>query len=212
MREHGTVLSIQVGRPRRIEDEGEPWFTSIFKTPVAGAVWLGRENLEGDAQADLSVHGGPEKAVLAYAAEHYLSWREEIGAKGFNYGAFGENLTVAGLTEEDVAIGDTYQVGAARVQVSQPRGPCWKLARRFKLPQLPSRVLKTGRTGWYLRVLEEGSVETGVAMRLVERPFPQWTIARVNVVAYQPRKHKEAVAELAACPFLAASWREWLSA
>jgi MOSC domain-containing protein YiiM len=157
-----------------------PWRSGIFKARAQGPVWLGRIHLAGDGQADRRAHGGPEKAVLAYAAQHYPLWREELGIPEMAYGAFGENFTIDGLDEETVCLGDIYQIGAARVQVSQPRYPCWKLARRWRRNDLVARVLRTGRSGWYFRVLDEGMVEAGLAVQRLERPNPEQTILRVG--------------------------------
>jgi len=207
------LASIQVGKPKSLGDPAaanpvdQPWTTGFFKSPVPGPLWLGSTNLEGDGQADLRVHGGPDKAVLAYSAGHYPRWNKELDRGDLPSGAFGENFTLEGLAEANVCVGDVFDVGEARVQVSQPRGPCWKLARRWRLADLPARVLKSGRTGWYLRVLREGEVEAGLPMTLIERPFPEWTIARVNEVAYRTRDPGDA-ARLADCASLAAGWRQ----
>lgn len=120
--------------------------------------------------------GGPEKAVLAYAADHYPLWRSELEPLELPYGTFGENFTIAGLTEETVCIGDIYIIGGAIVQISQPRQPCWKLARRWQVKDLVIRVPANGRTGWYFRVLKEGYIEQGVPVILLDRPYPQWPI------------------------------------
>lgn len=189
-----------------------PWTTGFFKEPVEGPVWLGRTNLAGDGQADRENHGGPDKAVLAYSADHYPLWRAELNRPDLPYGAFGENFTIAGLSEETVCIGDVYAIGEVRVQVSQPRQPCWKIARRWRIKDLTARVRETGRTGWYLRVLEEGYVEAGLPVALLERPFPRWTVAHATEIMHHRRENPEAAAELAACPFLSAVWRETLSA
>ena len=189
-----------------------PWVTSFFKDPVDGPVWLGLTNLAGDGQADLENHGGPDKAVLAYAAAHYPLWRAELGRPDLPYGAFGENFTIAGLTEATVCIGDVYAIGEARVQVSQPRQPCWKIARRWRIKDLTARVRETGRTGWYLRVLTEGYVEPGLPVTLIERPYPQWTVARATEIMHRRREAPAAAAELAACPLLSTAWRETLAA
>ncbi|MBI3693985.1 MAG: MOSC domain-containing protein [Acidobacteria bacterium] len=202
------LVSIQVGRPRRLDG----WSTGIFKEPVAGPVWLGRTGLDGDGQADPLAHGGPQKAVLGYAAGHYPHWRAELGIAGFDYGAFGENFTISGLDEEKVAIGDIYAVGQAVVQVSQPRQPCWKLARRWGRADLPACVVKTGRSGWYYQVLQEGLVEPGFTLDLLDRPFPRWTVARFNEVLYDPQRDPATVEELAACPLLPDAWRDYLLA
>jgi MOSC domain-containing protein YiiM len=204
------LISIQVSLPRRIEPDeapdpgGRAWTTAFFKQPVAGPLWLGRPNLEGDGQADRKNHGGPDKAVLAYAAAHYPFWRRELDDPEFPYGAFAENFTVEGLNEDSVCIGDTYALGDARVQVSQPRQPCWKIAARWRRRDLTVLVERTGRTGWYLRVLAEGRVEAGLPFELVERPFPEWTVTAATRVM---RGKDPRAAELAECPLLATSWR-----
>ncbi len=188
-----------------------PWLTGFFKEPVEGPIWLGQTNLAGDGQADLKNHGGPDKAVLAYAADHYPAWRAELDRSDLPYGAFGENFTIAGLVEETVCIGDVYAVGEARVQVSQPRQPCWKIARRWRIKDLTARVQATGRTGWYFRVLAEGYVQPGLPVTLLERPFPQWTVTRAGEIMRDRRDNPVAAAELAACPLLSTNWRESLS-
>lgn len=176
------LVSIQVGMPSVITDTGfsgkqSTWHTGIFKLPVSGPVWLDRINLAGDGQADWTVHGGPDKAVMAYSADHYPFWREQF--PNLEYGAFGENFTVTGLSEENVYINDIYEVGEARIQVSQPRQPCWKLARKLHSKTLPAIVIQTGFSGWYFRVLQEGHVEAGQSFTLLERPLPDWPITRV---------------------------------
>jgi len=210
------LLSIQVGRPRHFGVEGavdpmdRPWFSSFYKEPVEGPVWLGQTNLAGDGQADLENHGGADKAVLAYAGAHYPAWRMELNRPDLPYGAFAENFTIAGLTEESVCIGDIYTIGDARVQVSQPRQPCWKIARRWRIKDLTARVRETGRTGWYVRVLAEGYVEAGQPVILLERPFPRWTIAQATEIMHRRHDDPDAAAELAASPLLSPVWRETL--
>src|SRR3954447_26270036 len=143
-------MSIQLGRPASMGEPGvadpllRPWTSGIVKWPRAGKVWLGRTNLEGDGQADNRNHGGPEKAILAFSAGHYPVWREELARPDLPFGAFGENFTIDGQGEAAVCVGDVYLVGGATVQVSQPRQPCWKLARRWGLKDLPARVQQTG--------------------------------------------------------------------
>jgi len=210
------LLSIQVGLPRVLGTENasdpmdRPWSTSFFKEALEGPIWLGRTNLAGDGQADLKHHGGPEKAVLGYAAQHYPVWRMELNRPELEYGAFGENFTIAGLTEESICIGDTYAIGGACVQVSQPRQPCWKLSRRWRIKDLALRVQTTGWTGWYFRVLKEGYVEQNLPLILLNQPFPQWTIARANEIMHHQCSNRDAAAELAACPLLAPNWRQTL--
>jgi MOSC domain-containing protein YiiM len=155
------VLSVQVGRPRDVEWRGEVVNTGIFKTPVQGPVIVRYLDLEGDEQADLTVHGGPNKAVYVYPSEHYPSWRKELPELEFPFGAFGENLTVDGLLEEDVRIGDQLRIGTAEFVVTQPRMPCYKLAVRFNRTDMLKRLLRSRRTGFYLRVLQEGELTAG---------------------------------------------------
>jgi MOSC domain-containing protein YiiM len=182
----GKILAIFVGRPKTYGTADAKlahdrlWTSSIVKELINGPVRLGETNLAGDQQADLSVHGGPDKAVNVYSADHYPLWQAELNLPDFGYGAFGENLVVAGLTEDAVCIDDLYRVGEATVQVSQPRGPCWKIARRWRMKDLTARVDQTGRTGWYLRVLQPGFIEAGQTLELIERPYPEMTITKAN--------------------------------
>jgi len=211
------LVSIQAALPREHGTPGaakvmeRPWTTAFFKEPVAGPVWLGSTNLAGDRQADLKNHGGPDRAVLAYAAGHYPGWRAELYLE-LPHGAFGENFTVAGMDEATVCIGDAYEVGGATVQVTQPRIPCWKIARRWQVKDLSARVQRSGRTGWYLCVLREGEVTPSDAMRLIDRPHPEWTIARANAALYTRPIDEAEVRALAACPALASSLRAALAA
>lgn len=210
------ILSVQVGLPVTLQSEDfvtqtdKPWTTGFVKEPIVGPVWLGSRNLSGDGQADSVHHGGPDKAVCVYPACHYPFWRDELHQPAMQCGAFGENFTVDGLTEADVCIGDVWRVGDATVQVSQPRQPCWKLARRWNIKDLALRVQQHGRTGWYLRVLVEGFVASGVAITLVERTYADWTIAAANRIMHHDKTNVAAAANLAAIPPLSSSWRESL--
>jgi len=160
-----TLLSIQVGRPREVGTDGasdpmdRPWTTGFFKAPIAGTVAITTTQIDGDGQADLVNHGGPEKALCVYPTEHYPHWTRELGF-ALPPGAFGENFTTDGATEPDVFIGDIYEADTAVLQVSQPRQPCWKLARRWRVKTLAALVERTGFTGWYFRVLRE-AIRTG---------------------------------------------------
>lgn len=210
------VVSIQVGLPREIsgnEPSGSegPWTTGLFKEPAQGPLWLGKTNLAGDGQADLKNHGGPDKAVNAYPMEHYALWRKETGRAELTNGAFGENFTTEGLLEEAVCVGDVYAVGGAKVQVSQPRQPCWKIARRWGIKDLARLVQDTGRTGWYFRVIQEGKVNSGECIELLERPCPEWTLAKANDIMHRRINDKSLRLELSKCPHLSASWRKTLS-
>lgn len=204
------VLSIQVGLPRTLEGD-KPWRTGFFKQPVSESLWLGSINLAGDAQGDLVYHGGPHKAVCVYPGPHYPFWRERLGLPELKGGDFGENFTLDELSEDNVCIGDVWTIGQARVQVSQPRQPCWKLARRWDIKDLALQVQQTGRTGWYLRVLAEGLVQQGQQMELVERPHPCWTIAAANQLMHHDQDNFREAAVLAAVPELSPNWKKTLT-
>ncbi len=174
------LVSIQIGQPKEYADDQGTWETAFFKEPVMGQIYLGERSLAGDAVANTKHHGGPEQAVLMYGADHYSLWQTELGRE-FPFGAFAENLTVSGLDENTVCIGDIFQIGAVKLQVTKPRIPCWKIARRWGTPDLTKRVSQTSRTGWYCRVLQEGEIEAGQLVDLLERPNSGQTVAK----AYQ---------------------------
>lgn len=214
------VSSIQVGQVRT---EGDPqasdpnqkqWTSAFRKSPVNGPVMAGQTGLSGDSVANEQHHGGIDKAVLAYAASHYGHWRTEVPELGahpeFGPGGFAENLTVDGADESNVCIGDRYRSGECLFEVSQPRQPCWKIGRRWQLSRLTKQVAKTGRTGWYCRVIETGRIAAGDRWALVERLSPQWTIAACNEVLLAKTKDAELVEQLKALPELAAEWKESL--
>jgi MOSC domain-containing protein YiiM len=212
-----SLQSIAVGRPEALGFDGaadpfdQSWTSGIFKAPVDSAIFLGRTNLAGDGQADLVNHGGVDKAVCAYSADHYAGWQAALGLDDFDTGSFGENFTIAGQSEDDVCVGDVWAVGEALLQVSQPRQPCWKLGRRWRLPDLPSRVIANGQTGWYYRVLREGQVARGNRLTLVERPQPAWTISAANRVMHHRQSDGAAAVALSRVETLSKSWRETLA-
>jgi len=148
---------------------------------------------------------------LAYPSEHFTLWRSEFPSHDWQNGCFGENLTLSGAVEQDVCIGDIFSIGSAVLQISQPRQPCWKLSRRWNLPKLAVRVQQTRRTGWYLRVLEEGVIEPGGTMRLAKRPHPKWTVSLANEIMFSSPRDREADAALSRCPDLSESWQRTLS-
>ncbi|MCP9471414.1 MAG: MOSC domain-containing protein [Nitrospira sp.] len=166
--------------------------------------------MEGDGQADLVNHGGSEKAINVYPLEHYSYWEHALGLADLPYGAFGENFTTTGCLESDVCIGDMFTVGEAVVQISQPRQPCWKLSRRWRMRDFALKVQETGRTGWYFRVLKEGMVEPGAQMVLTQRPYPQWTVHAANQVMHQCPQDGDAARRLLECHLLSERWRETL--
>lgn len=180
------ILSVQVGQPRtRTDESGKKWTSAIGKSAVPAPVMLRRENLDGDRQSNRKYHGGPDKAVCVYAVEHYPIWRDECGRPDQPFGSFGENLTTAGMTEDVVCIGDVYRApSGATIQVCQPRVPCANVRRYWDAPRLPARMEETGFTGFYCRVLAEGELGAGDALTLVERPCPEWSVARLNRAFY----------------------------
>ena len=213
------LLSVNVGTPRELPLPPQGWpgdppwrkrVSGIFKEPIAGPVWLGATNLVGDAQADLKNHGGPERAVNVYSSDHFPDWRARLDRPDLTNGAFGENFTVAGLDEETVCIGDVFAIGDVRVQVTQPREPCWKLARKWNVKDLVKQVEQLRRTGWYMRVLQEGYVEGGLPITVIERPYPEWPLVRAYDTLRARKTDPAAAAALAACAALSSGWREAL--
>jgi MOSC domain-containing protein YiiM len=178
------IISVNVGLPRTIEVNGVSVETGIFKEATNEPLMLRRLNFEGDRQADLHNHGGEYKAVYGYAHEHYPKWQAELGRNDFRFGQFGENLTTEGLLEDEIFVGNVYRFGEALLQITQPRVPCFKLAIRMNDPQMTKRFMKAQRTGYYLRVLEEGMVGAGEKITL-EREDPQrMTIHEINHLLY----------------------------
>lgn len=163
------IVSVNVGRPRLVMHNGEAVSTGIFKEPVSGRVQLRTLNLDGDRQADLSVHGGPDKAVYIYPSEHYDFWQQELPEMELPWGMFGENFTTLGLFETETHIGDRFVVGSAEVMVTQPRMPCYKLGIRFGRSDIIKRFLTSERTGFYLSVLKEGEVGADDSFELIQR-------------------------------------------
>ncbi|MFV0386161.1 MOSC domain-containing protein [Paracoccus sp. (in: a-proteobacteria)] len=188
---------------------GSDQLSGIAKARVSVPLMLGPQGFAGDRQADLRVHGGVEKAVHHYPRDHYAVWRDQIGNHPLldAPGAFGENLSVAGLTEAEVAVGDIFRLGEALVQVSQGRQPCWKLNHRFGVSDMARRVQASGRTGWYYRVLQPGLVSPGEGLELIDRIAPDWTIRRLWQAMYIDRMNLDDLARMAALEVLAESWR-----
>ena len=163
------LISVNVGLPRVVMSSGDPVSTGIFKEPVVGRVMLRTLNLDGDRQADLSVHGGPSKAVYAYPSEHYDYWKHELPEMKLPWGMFGENFTIGGLFETELHIGDKLRVGSAVVIVTAPRMPCYKLGIKFGRSDIVKRFLASERTGFYFAVLQEGEVGAGDPLELIEK-------------------------------------------
>lgn len=204
------LLSVNVSRPRIILQDGRPISTGIFKQPVKGRVMLKTLNLEGDRQADLNVHGGPDKAAYAYSFDHYEYWSRELGRNDFKFGQFGENLTVSGLTEAEVYVGDIFRVGEALLEVTQPRVPCFKLGLKMGLPQFPKQFLRSGRSGFYLRVLEQGMVSAGDEISRVQVGPERLSIRALLGLFYFERDNLEMAQRALRIPALSHSWREEL--
>jgi MOSC domain-containing protein YiiM len=201
------IVSVNVGTPRDAVWRGEIVRTGIFKSPVRGSVAMHGHNLDGDAQADLTVHGGADKAVYGYPSEHYGFWRDWLGVAELPWGAFGENLTTEGLLEPDVCIGDRFRIGSALLEVSQPRIPCHKLALRHDRADLPKHFLASGRSGFYFRIAEPGALSPGDAIERVASDPQQLSVSDVQSLARtkgDPALIRRAIAH----PALAAVWRD----
>jgi MOSC domain-containing protein YiiM len=173
------IISVNVGLPREVHWKGRLVSTGIFKQPVAGRVVARQLNLDGDRPADLRVHGGEEKAVYAYPAEHYDYWRQELPGVELPWGTFGENLTTWGLLKDAVNVGDHFRVGAALLQATQPRLPCYKLGLKFGREDMVRRFLASGRYGWYFAVVEEGEVGAGDTIERIHRDPHDITVADI---------------------------------
>ena len=197
-----------MGLPREIEWQGKRIRTSIFKSPSAGHVRVMTLNVEGDKQSDLSVHGGIHKAVYAYPSEHYPFWCEEVPGVDLPLGAFGENFTTEGLFEEAVQIGDRFRVGSAEFIVTQPRLPCFKLGIRFGRPEMVKRFLRSGRTGFYLAVLEEGLVTPGDSIELLARDEHGVTVADIVNLYTAGATNQDLLRRASALPALPTDWRD----
>ena len=203
------VISVNVGQPREVVWKGQKVLTGIFKEPVAGRVAVRQLNLEGDRQADLTVHGGPTKAVYAYPAEHYPFWHEQFPEMELPWGMFGENLTITGLLEEDVHIGDRFEVGTAHLAVTQPRLPCYKLGLKFGRDDMLKRFLLSGLTGFYFAVLKEGEVAAGDPVRLLHRDEHQVRVSDITRLYRQDKRNLNLMRRVVEVEALPESWREY---
>ena len=203
------VVSVNVGMPREVEWNGRKVLTGIFKSPVAAKLTVRRLNIDGDGQADLAVHGGPDKAVYAYPSEHYGPWRERLGRE-LTPGIFGENLTTEGLLEDAVHIGDEFRVGTARLIITQPRLPCFKLGLRFDDPGMVKSFLQAGKPGIYFAVLEEGVVGPGDPIERIAEDGSRITVAEMFRLVLDRDPAPAALRRLLGVPSLAAVWRKEL--
>jgi len=201
----GRLLSVNVGTVRQIELAGQARTTAIWKLPVSGRVAVRGVNLAGDDQADRRAHGGPDKAVYAYAREDYAWWERQLD-RALDPGMFGENLTTEGIDLTDALVGERWRVGSAVLQVTSPRVPCWKLGARMGDPRFPARFAAAGRPGAYLAILEQGALGAGDRIQVIHRPGHGVTVGLV--AASYHRDHRLAASILAA-PELAEAWRHW---
>lgn len=202
------LLDIFLGQPEHRWEGKAP--SAIRKVVASGAVAVTETGLNGDRQADTEVHGGPEKAIHIYPSEHYAHWRTVFPDQEaiFRSGGFGENLSTEGFTEEDLCVGDVLSVGNVRLQVAQGRQPCWKLNLHTDNPAMAANFQKTGRTGWYFRVLEAGTISAGETLEVVERPRPDWNLRDVILARFNPRLDPAIAGALSELKELAEPWRQ----
>jgi MOSC domain-containing protein YiiM len=203
------LISLNVARPRIAIYKGANVNTGIFKKPVSGRLALRTLNLDGDRQADLTVHGGPYKAVYAYPSEHYQYWQGELPGTDLPWGMFGENFTTDGLGEDDLHIGDRFRIGSATVMVRQPRMPCYKLPVKFQRDDIIQRFLVNGRSGFYFSVEQEGEVGAGDSIELLSQNQGGITIAEMNRLFVRDRYNQDLLKKAIATAALPESWREY---
>ena len=200
------ILSVNLGRPKIVQYGPRRYSTAIFKTPVDGPIELTAAGLVGDHQTNREVHGGPDKALCVYPSEHFAYWTQQLKAD-IGPGAFGENLTTHGLLEEEVCIGDSYRVGQALLQVTQPRQPCRTLADKHGQPLLPKWVNQRAYTGFYFRVLQIGPVQTGDPLTLIERPNPGANLTWATKTRNASPLDRDQATRLRTLPELSESWQ-----
>jgi len=205
------LLSVNVGLAREAQFKGKEARSGIYKSRIVGAVPVHLTGLSGDEQADTVNHGGPDKAVCAYPYRHYAFWEEKLG-QSLEYGAFGENFTIDEVDETEVCIGDVFSIGDTRLQISQPRIPCWKLAMKWGVDELPAMVRDTGKTGFYFRVLTPGAVEPGQRLVRIAADPAGITVDEANAIMHRGKTDREGMRRLLALAPLADSWKETLTA
>jgi MOSC domain-containing protein YiiM len=203
------VASLNIGLPKREIFNGKPITTGICKKPVSGPVPLGALGFDGDGVGDTRNHGGPDKAICVYSLDHYPFWEETLGIK-LPPAAFGENLSVSDLNEDDVCIGDIFLLGTTTVQISQPRQPCNTLAARYYRNDLVKLVVNSGFTGFYFRVLQEGEVKVGAPLVLVEKDPTSISVTFANNIFHHDRKNREGIESVLAIPALSEAWQRSL--
>lgn len=201
------LLSLNIGLPKEVTYGGKVIHTGINKKQVKEPVYLSFVKFNGDGQADLVHHGGVDKAVCVYTGDHYPYWEQELN-QDLVYGAFGENITVSGMREEDVCIGDTFELGQAIVQVTQPRQPCFKLAKKYNIPKLPLYFQETGYTGFYFRVLKEGWVSSVDTLKRLQSDPKGVSVAFANRIMHKEKQNIEGIKRILQVNALSSSWRK----
>jgi MOSC domain-containing protein YiiM len=203
------LISVNVGLPRVVTLKGDPVWTGIFKEPVTGRVMVRTLNLEGDRQADLSVHGGPSKALYVYPSEHYGYWKRELSGMKLPWGMFGENFTSVGLFESEVNIGDRFSVGSAVVMVTEPRLPCYKLGIKFGRSHIVKKFLASERTGFYFAVLQEGEVGAGDPIELIETTDDSVRVSDITRLYTRDKRNLELLRRATRVKALPESWKSY---
>src|SRR3984885_10902002 len=203
----GRLLSVNVGMPKNVDWRGKTVFTGIFKDPVAGPRRVRRLNVEGDGQGDLAGHGGEQRAVFVYQIDSYRYWERELGRDDFVHGQFGENFTVEGLGDDEVCIGDRYQIGTATFEVTQPRVTCYRVGIRMNDPRIPALLVSHHRPGFYLRVLEEGDVQAGDEIVKLASGPEQMPVAEVDGLLYLPGHSRQKLLQALRIPALSPGWQ-----
>ncbi len=207
------IEEVCIGKQQEIQHEGETRLSAIYKYPVSTEIIVQQETLEGDEQADRRFHGGANKAIYVYPEQQYCYWQSELNQPSLGSSFFGENLTVSGLNDETVCIGDRYKIGSARVVVSQPRIPCFKLGVRTSDASMPAKFLSAGWLGFYLAVEETGSLKRGADFELIEKDPHGISVRDLWQITFTPKTSSEMAAKaLAVLPFLDEGWRKRLRA
>ncbi len=205
--------SVQIGQPRTYSQTNshskkiEQWTTSFNKKPIKDWVKVTAAGITGDEQFDKKNHGGIDKAVLIYSADHFDYWQNQLGVPAIAPGAFGENLTVSGMDEATVCLGDRLSIHDVLLEVSQPRQPCWKLARHWHLPELPKRVVQSGFCGWYCRVIKNGRIKPEAPIARIANPHPEWPVRRAHQVFHQSPANPAELKELLSLAVLSNAWK-----
>jgi len=203
-----TVLSVNVGMPKDVPWQGKTVHTGIWKRPVAGPQMVRRLNIDGDGQGDLAGHGGEQRAVLVYQAESIRYWQEFLGRDSLEYGAFGENFTIDGLSDDEACIGDRYRIGEAEFEVTQPRVTCYRVGMRLDAPQMPAWLVEHHRPGFYLRVITEGRVQAGDEIVRTRRGPHELSVADIDALLYLPDRDRDKLKDAVEIPALSPGWRQ----